>query len=106
MADTIDLEFPDGMPKEVAASLAEELKRIQGVKSAGVSTARGLDPASLMAWVKLASAAAPVVTALIAWIRGKGLKKVKLKLGDITIEADSASAAEIQRLVKALSAKK
>jgi hypothetical protein len=107
MANTFDLEFPIATPPEVASELVADVKKLDGVKSAGVSTPRVIDPVSLMAWVSLAKVAVPVaislVTAVVTWVRGKGLKNVKLRAGDnVEVDVDSGSAADIERLAHAL----
>jgi len=99
----VDLEMPASTPHEAAKELIAELKKLDGIHNGAVTIKRSIDPVSLMAWIKLAGAAIPVITAVVGWIRGKGMKNVKLKLGnDVSIEVDSASAADIARLSEAL----
>jgi hypothetical protein len=101
MAEALELEFPKGTDQAQAQALTEALTRVQGVQKAGIESKRsGIDPASLSAWVTLAAAAVPVISAVVEMIRGKRLKGVKIKVRGKTIEVDEASASDIERLLK------
>jgi hypothetical protein len=106
MADALELEFSNSVAKDQLAALTKDLKTISGVKNAGVSDTRSIDPSLLTAWVTLAGAIVPVLSAIIEMVREKEMKGVKIKVGNQSIEADTASATDIERIAKALGKKK
>jgi len=102
MANIIEIELPRGTDSALAESLAEDLRGVGDVRSSELARPKVVDPASLIVWVKLASAALPVLTSLVTLLRGRQLKNVRIKSGDKVIEVDSASAADVESLVTAM----
>ena len=82
--------------------LVAQLRELSDVDAAEVNEYRAIDPVALTAWVNLAVAAIPVVTALVNAIRAKKLHNVRIKTRAGTISIDSASSSEIADLVKAM----
>src|SRR5688572_22323316 len=106
MAEALELEFSNSVAKEEVAALTKDLKAMAGVKNAGISETRSIEPSMLTAWVTLAGAILPVISAIIAMVREKQMKGVKIRVGDQSIEVDAASATDVERITKALGKKK
>jgi hypothetical protein len=102
MSNVIEIELPRGANQSEAQALRDELTRLTDVHSSDVVQPKAIDPASLIVWVKLAAAALPVLTAVVNLIRGRRMKNVRLKVGDNSIEVDSASPAELEKVLVAL----
>jgi len=101
MSEIITFKLPDGSSVESAKSLETGIKQIAGVSSAGVQQTRGAE--AIMVWVGLAKPVMDVVTKIIEFIKGKGLTGVEIQLPNhVTLKVDSASPADIERLLKAL----
>jgi hypothetical protein len=101
MAQSLQIVFPKGTEEKAAEELAGHLARVEGVRGAGMEEHRAIDPASLTAWVSLAGALLPVISSIVDMVRGKRMKGVKIKVGDKTIDVDEASAADLERLLRA-----
>jgi hypothetical protein len=104
MSQVLTLKLPEGTSVESGKTLEAEIKVITGVKSAGIQQTRGLDAAALALWVGLANPVMDVVKKIIDVIRGKGLSGVEIELPNNggTVKVDSASPADLERLLKAV----
>lgn len=104
MSQVLTLKLPEGTSVESGKTLEAEIKAITGVKSAGVQQTRGLDAAVIAVWVGLANPVMDVVKKIIDVIRGKGLTGVEIQLphNGGTVKVDSASPADLERLLKAV----
>jgi hypothetical protein len=103
MSQVLTLKLPEGASVENGKELETEIKQIPGIKSAGVQQTRGLDP-SIAVWLGLAKPAMDVIKNIIDLIHGKGLTGVVIHLpnnGGI-VKVDSASPADLERLLKAV----
>jgi hypothetical protein len=104
MSQVLTLKLPEGASVENGETLEAEIKGIAGIKSAGVQQTRGLDAAAIAVWVGIANPAMDVIKKIIDVIRGKGLSGVEIQLpnnGGI-VKVDSASPADLERLLKAV----
>ena len=106
MANVIEIELPVTTDPEVAQALAADARKLSEVRSSDVSKPRVVDPASLIVWVKLAGTAISTVSALVTLIRSRRLQKARIKIGDKSIEVDSASPQQIEALLAALATDK
>jgi len=104
MSQVLTLKLPEGASVENGKALETEIKGIAGVKSAGVQQPRGLDAAAIAVWVGIANPAMDVIKKIIDVIRGKGLSGVEIQLPNNggTIKVDSASPADLEKLLKAV----
>jgi|ERR1051326_2651269 hypothetical protein len=103
MVPILTLKLPEGASVESGKALETEIKQIDGIKSSGVQQTRGLDAAAITVWFGIASSVMDVVKKIIEVVRGKGLTGVEIHLptGGV-VKIDSASSAEIEKLVKAM----
>ena len=101
MSQVLTLKLPEGASAETGKALEAEIKAIGGVKSAGVQQTRGLDAAAIAVWFGLANPAMDVIKKIIDLIRGKGLSGVVIELPNNggTVKVDSASPADLERLL-------
>jgi hypothetical protein len=108
MTTTLTIRLPTGTSAEEAKALESQVKGIAEVKAAGVQQTRGLDAATIAVWLTIAKPAADLamtmVERLIAVIRGKGLSGVVIELPNNagTVKVDSASAGDMEKLLKAV----
>src|SRR5262249_44563619 len=104
MSQVLTLKLPKGSSLEAGKTLEAEIKAIGGVKTAGVQQTRGLDAAAIAVWFGLANPAMDVIKKIIDLIRGKGLTGVEIQLPNNggTIKVDSASPADLEKLLKAV----
>jgi CRISPR/Cas system-associated protein Csm6 len=102
MANVIEIELPVTTDPEAAQALAAEARKLSDVRSSDVSKPRIVDPASLIVWVKLAGATFSALSALVTLIRSRKIQKARIKVGDRSIEVDSASPVQIEALLAAL----
>jgi len=104
MSNVLTLKLPEGASVENGKSLEADFKQIEGIKSAGVQQTRGLDAAAIAVWLSIANPAMDVVKKIIDVIRGKGLSGVEIQLPNNggTIKVDSASPADLEKLLKAV----
>src|ERR1700750_2828996 len=103
MSQVLTLKLPEGASVQNGKELETEIKQIPGIKSAGVQQTRGLDP-SIAVWRGLANPAMDVIKKIIDLIRGKGMTGVEIQLPNNggTVNVDSASPADLERLLKAV----
>jgi hypothetical protein len=102
MANVIEIELPVTTDPEVAQALAVEARKLGEVRSSEVSKPRAVDPASLIVWVKLAGTTISALSALVTLIRSRKLQNARIKVGDRSIEVDSANPVQIEALLAAL----
>jgi len=107
MSQILTLKLPEGASLEDGKALEAEIKRIAEVKAAGVQQTRGLDlatAAGITVWLNLLNPAMDVVKKLIDVIRGKGLSGVEIQLPNNggSVKVDSASPADLEKLLKAV----
>jgi hypothetical protein len=104
MSNVLTLKLPEGASAESGKNLEAEFKQIEGVKSAGVQQTRGLDAAAIAVWLSIANPAMDVIKKIIDVIRGKGLSGVEIQQPNNggTIKVDSASPADLEKLLKAV----
>ena len=102
MANVIEIELPVTTDPSAAAALAADARKLSDVRSSDVSIPRVVDPASLIVWVKLGGAVISAVSPLVTLIRSHRLQKARIKVGDRSIEVDSAGPKEIEALLAAL----
>ncbi len=102
MANVIEIELPVTTDPKAAEALAAEARKLGDVRSSDVSKPRIVDPASLIVWVKLAGATFSALSALVTLIRSRQLQKARIKVGNRSIEVDSANPAQIEALLAAL----
>jgi hypothetical protein len=104
MSNVLTLKLPEGASVANGKSLEADFKQIEGVKSAGVQQTRGLDAAAIAVWLSIANPAMDVIKKIIDVIRGKGLSGVEIQLPNNggTIKVDSASPADLEKLLKAV----
>lgn len=103
----ISIELPEGTSQDTLYELTDELNQLEEVEETSEPT-RSVVGAALMI-VKVAgpvlegvSTAVPIVQKIVALIRGKGVSGAKIELPDGTkVSVDSASAADIERLLSA-----
>jgi hypothetical protein len=104
MSQILTFKLPEGTPLETGKALEGEIKAIAEVKAAGLQQTRGLDAAAILLWLNLVNPGMDIVKKIIDAIRGKGLSGVEIQLpnnGGI-IKVDSASPADLERLLKAV----
>jgi hypothetical protein len=110
--ETLTLKFPKGTSEEEGKALEAEIKQIAGVGAAGVKTTRGIG-GDLSLWFSFLPAllntpmlgnAVDLVTKIVDLIKGKGLGHVEIQLPNNggTLKVDSASRADIEKLLKAV----
>ena len=107
MTDALRITLP-GSTMADAQSISTTLRALSEVESAQPSQTRA-DPASVLLFVELAGSvftavatAIPIVQKVIAAIRGKGIKGAVIEFpGGVKLSVDSASAADIERLIRA-----
>jgi hypothetical protein len=102
MANVIEIELPVTTHAEAAEVLAAEARKLGGVRSSDVSKPRAVDPASLIVWVKLAGTTISALSALVTLIRSRKIQKARIKVGNRSIEVDSANPVQIEALLAAL----
>jgi hypothetical protein len=102
METIIEIELPKTTDPGVAQALAAEARAGKDVLGSSVRESRVVDPASLIVWVKLASATISAVSALVTLIRSRKLQKARIRVGDRSIEVDSANPVQIEALLAAL----
>jgi hypothetical protein len=104
MSQILTLKLPEGASVENGKALEAEMKQIAGIQSAGVQQTRGLDAAAIAVWVGLANPVMDVVKKIIDAIRGKGLTGVEIHLPNDggVLKVDSASPADVEKLLKAM----
>jgi hypothetical protein len=102
MSQILTLKLPAGTSIESGKALEAEIKQIDGIKSAGVQQTRGV--AELAVWFGIAKPVMEVIKKIIDAIRGKGLTGVEIILPNNggVVKADSASLADIEKLLKAV----
>ena len=107
MSQILTVKLPQGASLEDGKALQTEIKGLAEVKAAGVQQVRGLDlaaAAGITVWLNLVNPAVDIVKKIIDVIRGRGLAGVEIQLpnnGGI-IKVDSASMADVERLLKAV----
>jgi hypothetical protein len=104
MSQVLTLKLPEGASVENGKELEKEIKQIPGIKSAGVQQTRGLDAAFFAVWIGIANPAMDVIKKIIDVTRDKGLTGVEIQLPNNggTVKVDSASPADLERLLKAV----
>ena len=100
MSEILTLKLPAGTSVESGKALEAEIKQIDGIKSAGVQQTRGV--AELAVWFGIAKPAMEIIQKIVEFIRGKGLTGVEIVLPNNggVVKVDSASAADIEKLLK------
>jgi len=107
MSQVLTLTLPKDTSPEDVEALQNEIKSMSEVKAAGVDNPRAVDltaiAAGITVWLNLIGPASDVVKKIIDLIRGKGLSNVEISLPNGgKIKVDSASAAEVEQLLKAV----
>jgi len=104
MSQVLTLKLPEGTSLEDGKALEGEIKGIAQVTAAGLQQTRGLDAAAIAIWLSIANPAMDVVKKIIEAIRGKGLTGVEIQLPNNggTVKVDSASPADLEKLLKAV----
>jgi hypothetical protein len=103
----LSIEIPEGASQETLRELTDDLRRLEEVEETNEPTRSVVGTALVL--VKVAgpilegvSTAVPVVQKIMGLIRGKGVAGAKIELPDGTkLAVDSASAADIERLLEA-----
>jgi hypothetical protein len=109
MTQILTFNLPPGSSADDGKALESAMRSIDVVKSAGVQQVRG-DLATIAVWLSIAKPAADiamdVVRKMVDVIRGKGLSGVVIELPNNggTVRVDSASAADLEKLMKAIRA--
>ena len=113
MQDIFTIELPPDVPEQELDALEAEVRRIDEVEDAGPTASRAIDPAAIGLWIETAGGilasvgtAIPVIEKVLALVRGRGIQGAKITFADengapITIEAERASARELERLISA-----
>src|SRR5215213_5329236 len=104
MFSAIGIEFPKtALTAADERELVDSLSALDEVESADVLQPRSVDLETISIGVTLATqlggAVAPVFEKILALIRGRRIKGVKITLGDKTIEADDISPKDLQALL-------
>jgi len=100
MANQLTIELPRETPQAEVDAIQAELKRLPDVKGTGLYSPRGVAPADLMLWVKLAAAAVPMITQIVDMLRKRRIERATITLPNgVKLETDKATAEEIQRLM-------
>lgn len=90
------------------ATLAEELKGLDGVERTVSMGVRGADAGTILQWVEvgngvltMASLAVPLIQQLVDRIRARGIRGARIQLSEeVVIEADTASPEEVEQQVQ------
>lgn len=109
MVEILTITLPSTTSEDDMETILNTVKEIHGVEDADSITEMGVDPGTLMLWVQVAGAAVgvagaavPIIKQVIEMIRGKGISGAKITLPNgAVISADTASAAELERLMTA-----
>ena len=109
MVNGFRIILPKDTPDVEVKAARKELERISGVEDTTAEQVYGLDPVSIMVWVKLASAivgaaggAVPLIKQVVEMFRARNLDAVEIEIpGGGRVKVSSASAADIERLVRA-----
>jgi hypothetical protein len=113
MSEQLTILLPLSVAGEELAAMTQSIKEIQAVESIQERrppVTRGVDPATLKAWMEvtisvvgLVSAALPLIKKIIAMIRTKGIVGAKIKLpSGAEISVDNATSEEIEKIVEAI----
>ena len=110
MADTFTISLPEGVSEDDIKEIKNLLKEIDSVDDAGsVSSRSGIDPASIMLWVQLATGVLGVTSTGIViaqklkeLFQKKRVSGARVKLPNGTeISLDTGSAEEIAKIIEA-----
>jgi hypothetical protein len=102
MAKQLTIELPKDTPREDVDSIQAELTQLSGVKGTGVYTPKGLIIDDIWLWVKLSEVVVPLVLKIADALRKRRIEKATIVLPNgAKLEADKATAEEIQRLMLA-----
>ncbi len=112
MEEILQIAMPKSVSESDMETMLDDIRQIKGINDADTITYRGVDVGTLMSYVQLASGALgvastaiPIIQQIIKTIKGKGVTGAEIKIGEMSIKVDNASAAEIERLIIALKQK-
>lgn len=108
MEKILEITTPKNVSESDMEAILDGIRRIKGVEDADTVTNRGIDIGTLMSYVQFAGGALsvvgtalPIILQIIKTIKSKGVTGAEIKIGEMTIKVDNASAADIERLILA-----
>jgi hypothetical protein len=108
MEEILEIVMPKSVSENDMDTILDDVRQIKGVKDADIRIDRGADIGTLMSYVQLASGALgvvstaiPIIKQIIQSIKSKGVTGAEIKIGEMTIKVDNASATDIERLILA-----
>jgi len=102
----LEFTFAETSHNDDTKGLLLEARQLTTVLDADIIQYASLDAAQVKAWVEVAVIGLPFLVSVVTLIRKRGLKGVKLRVGDVVLSADQASTDDLKALIAAAKEKR